>query len=160
MLTSGDSAAVSSSKAYTVAMQHSTVPVYNKLIDTGPKGSNSFDIVWSGGTTNTDTTNAVSTTKTITFANSGPSFINVNGTSVSGTGIPANTVITDIRVGSGTVVLNNTVNVAIGATITFDNSDILICKADANTTSQDLSYTVDLGFDITTIATVTTATNV
>ena len=160
MLTSGDSAAVSSSKAYTVAMQHSTVPVYNKLIDTGPKGSNDFDVEWTGGTTNTDTTSIASTTDTIRFTSSGPSFLNVNGTAVSGTGIPAGTVITDTKVGSSTVVLSNTVNVAAGATITFDNSDILICRAEANTTTQIISYTVDLGFDITTIATVKTATTV
>ena len=160
MLTSGNSAAVSSSKAYTVAMQHSTVPVYNKLIDTGPKGTNDFDVQWTGGTTNTDTTSIASTTDTIRFSSSGVSFLNVNGTAVSGTGIPAGTVITDTKVGSSTVVLSNTVNVAAGATITFDNSDILICRAEANTTSQTISYTAILGFDEQTIATVKTATTV
>ena len=160
MLTSGNSAAVSSSKAYTVAMQHSTTPVYNKLIDTGPKGSNDFDVQWTGGTTNTDTTSIASTTDTIRFTSSGVSFLNVNGTAVSGTGIPAGTVITDTKVGSSTVVLSNTVNVAAGATITFDNSDILICRVDANTTNQTISYTAILGFDEQTIATVKTATTV
>ena len=43
-LTSETSTATSVSKKYTVAQSYGTTPVYNKIIDTGPDGSNDFTV--------------------------------------------------------------------------------------------------------------------
>ncbi|MBC8306702.1 MAG: hypothetical protein H8E55_64460, partial [Pelagibacterales bacterium] len=51
-LTSGDSSAESICKRYTVARAHAvTAPPYNKLIDSGPDGSNDFAVTFVGDAT-------------------------------------------------------------------------------------------------------------
>ena len=51
-LTSGDSSAESICKRYTVARAHAVVaPPYNKLIDSGPDGSNEFAVTFVGDAT-------------------------------------------------------------------------------------------------------------
>ena len=49
--TSETSTATSLAKKYVVAHSHSTTPVYNKIIDTGPDGSNDFTVVFANSDT-------------------------------------------------------------------------------------------------------------
>ena len=49
--TSETSTATSLAKKYVVAHSHSTTPVYNKIIDTGPDGSNNFTVVFANSDT-------------------------------------------------------------------------------------------------------------
>ena len=56
-LTSETSTATSVSKKYTVAHSYGTTPVYNKIIDTGPDGSNDFTVSFANAGTGGDSVN-------------------------------------------------------------------------------------------------------
>ena len=64
-LTSETSTATSVAKKYTVAHSYGTTPVYNKIIDTGPDGSNDFTVTFVNAGTGGDSVNCSIISNTI-----------------------------------------------------------------------------------------------
>jgi hypothetical protein len=164
-LTSGASAAVSRTKIYEYARSFGTgAYAFNKVIDSGPNtdtAANDFAVNF-GPSTNGGGTTAIALSGQPVILVGSPNFtVGIHVIQTSGTNvIPAGARILSMSnqgsVGASiTLDVNLTGTLFSGTVINCVPDDIMVCSiSPINTTTQEISATIELGYDDNTVATI------
>ena len=159
MLTSGDAVAESRTKIFDVCKSFGSATVFNKTIDSGPNTNtpaNDFTISFIPSSIGSAPTLSASGQKVISGLAGGEYVVGMGIVcSVSGR-VPAGAVVTEAVSGENQITIDQNLTGEINSSmsITTTSNDLIVCYATGTPATQDISVTLDLGFDNNTTATV------
>ena len=159
MLTSGDAVAESRTKIFDVCKSFGSATVFNKTIDSGPNTNtpaNDFTIGFTPPTIGIAPTLSASGQKVISGLPGGSYVVGMGIVcNVSGR-VPAGAVVTEAVSGVNQITIDQNLTGEINSSmsITTTSNDLIVCYATGTPATQDISVTLDLGYDNNTTATV------